>query len=323
MASGRKILNNNDPGDSTHAGGNDFDYINQLLTGVDQSGSDPVVMATTWQFKNQKCQFINPSSTFNYVLNAGAINATRNISLPILNADDTFLFLNAQQNPYGYDIFPSTAKDGQVNTLGNNNVTIDGILNGGSMAGTPTSSYNTVEGMTVGYATAATANLNAGYVSSATGIGIGRTLTNMHFTVRQAANATTSVRQYIGLTSNATLPLSSTPLGTTDSGIIVGYINDGTTLDTSWQIFNNDGTTAAVKTQVTGPIATDTGFHTIDINIPAGGSSATVTLDGTAVVVGSRLPATTTNLFFNSVVQTTTTAARTNTIRYIQCQLDR
>lgn len=319
----RKILNNNDPGDSTHAGGNDFDYINQLLTGIDQSGSDPVTIATTWQTKNQKFQLINPASTFNYIFNTSAITATRNVTLPALNADDTFLFLNAQQNPYGYDLFPSVAKDGQVNVLGSNTVAIDGILNTGSIvaggSGTLTSVYNTTEGMTLQIAAGAVANVNAGYVASATGVGMGRTLTNMRFTCRQAASATTSVRQYIGLTSNATLPISDTPLGNTDQGIIVGYRST----DTNWQIFNNDGSGAAVVTQVTGPIAADTNFHTVDITIPAGGTSATVTLDGTAVVVGSRLPATTSNLFYNSVVQTTTTTARTNTLRYIQCQLDR
>jgi hypothetical protein len=317
----RKILNNNDPGDSTHAGGNDFDYINNLLTGVDQSGADPVTMATTWQFKNQKAQFINPASTFNYVLNTGAITGTRNISLPALTADDTFMFVNAGQAAYGFDNFPSVVKDGQVNVLGNNTAALDGILNNGSIvgAGSLTSTYNTTEGMTLACATTATGNLNAGFVASATGIGQGRTLTNMRFTARQAASATTTVRQYVGLTSAATLPISDTPLANGDSGILVGYIST----DANWQIFNNDGSGAAVKTQITGPIATDANFHTIDITIPAGGASATVTLDGTSVVVGSRLPATTTNLFYNSVVQTTTTTARTNTIRYIQAQIDR
>jgi len=317
----RKIVNNNDSGDSTHFGGNDLDYINQLFTGVDQSGSDPVTMATTWQFKNQKLQLINPASTFNYIINTGAIGATRNLTIPALTADDTFLFQNAQQAVWGTDNFPSIVKDGQVNVLGNNAAVLDGVLSGGSIvgAGSLTSTYNTTEGMTLACATTAVANLNAGYVASPTGIGMGRTLTNIRFTARQAASATTTVRQYVGLTSLATLPLSDTPLGTADSGIIVGY----TSTDTNWQVFNNDGSGTAVKTQITGPIPTDTNFHTIDINIPAGGTSATITVDSTAVVVGSRLPATTTNLFYNSVVQTTTTTARTNTIRYIQGQLDR
>jgi hypothetical protein len=317
----RKQVQNNDSGDSTHFGGNDLDYINQYLTGTDQSGSDPVVIATTTQFKNQKLQFINPSSTFNYVLNAGAIAATRNISLPVLTADDTFVFANAGQNIYGSDSFPAIARDGQVNVLGNNTAELDGVLTGGSMvgAGSLTSVYDTTEGMTLACATTATGGLNAGYVASATGIGVGRTLTNMRFTVRAKASATTTIRQYVGFTSLATLPITDTPLGTGDSGIIVGY----TSADSTWQIFNNDGSGTAVKTAVTGPISTDTNFHYIDITIPAGGSTATITIDNTVVVVGSRLPATTTNLFFNAVAQTTTTVARTYTIRYIQASVDR
>ena len=315
----RKLVNNNDPGDSTHLGGNDFDYINQYLTGVDQSGADPVVIATTTQYKNQKLQFINPSSTFNYVLNTGAIAATRNISLPVLTADDTFVFANSGQNIYGSDSFPAIARDGQVNVLGNNTAELDGVLAAGSMVATPLSVYDTTEGMTLQLTTAASANVNAGYVSSATGIGIGRTLTNIRFTVRSKASATTAIKQYVGFTSLATLPLTDTPLGVGDSGIIVGY----NSTDTTWQIFNNDGSGTAVKTAITGPITTDTSFHTIDITIPAGGSTVVVTVDNTSVVVGSRLPATTTNLYFNAVAQTTTTVARAHTIRYIQASVDR
>ncbi len=318
----RKILSNNDPGDSTHAGGNDFDYINQYLTGVDQSGSDPVIIATTTQYKNQKLQFINPSSTFNYVLNTGAIAGQRNISLPALSADDTFVFLNAAQNIYGVDNFPSIKKDGQLNVVGNNTGQLDGILSGAGTlvgAGSLTTVYDTTEGQTLALATTAVGGLNAGYVAATAGVGHGRTLTNMRFTVRAKASATATIRQYVGFTSLATLPVTDTPLGTGDSGVIVGY----SSVDANWQIFNNDGSGAAIKTQITGPIPTDTAYHTIDINVPAGGSSITVTVDNTAVVVGSRLPATTTNLFFNAVAQTTTTTANTYTMRYVQAAVDR
>lgn len=316
----RKICNNSDPGDSTHMGGNDTDYINNLFLGQDQSASDPVIMATTWQFKNQKCQFFNPASTFNYIVNTGAILSNRNITLPVLTADDTFVFANADQYIDGYDATPDIKKTFSIYTNGTNNLFFNGISNGThNTAGTLTSAYDTTEGGVVGFATAASANVNAGVISTNSGIGIGRTLTSIFLKSRQAANATTSVRFYMGLTSANTLPISDTPLANTDSGVLVGY----TSADTTWQTINNDGTGAMVKTQITGPINTDTAYHTIQISIPAGGASATVTLDNTSVVLNSRLPATTTNLFFNCVAQTTTTTARTLNLRYIRGAVDR
>lgn len=198
---------------------------------------------------------------------------------------------------------------------------LDGILNNFTItgAGSITSVYDTTEGMTLALATAASANTNAGLVSPTVGIGIGRTLTAIHFTVRAKASTTSNIRQYVGFTSLATLPTSDTPLASADSGLIVGY----SSADTTWQIWNNDGSNTAIKNAITGPISSDTAFHTIDINIPAGGASATVTLDNTAVVVGSRLPTPTTNLFFNAVAQPSTSTAITYTIRYVQGNVDR
>lgn len=320
----RKVVNNNDPGDSTHFGGNDLDYINNYLLGVDQSSTDPVTVATTTQFRNTKLQLLNPASTFAYIINSGAINSNIGLYLPALTSNDTFAFQNAGQNMYGVDNFPSISKEGQVNVIGNNTANIDGVLANGSMiatGGALTSVYDTTEGMTLQCTTAATANNNAGYVSSATGIGVGRTLTNMRFTARQKASATANIRQYFGFTSLATLPISDTPLGSADSGVMVGY----TSADSTWQVFNNDGSGTAVKTQFTGAFPTDTGFHTLDITIPAGlAGGITVTLDtNNPVTVSSRIPATTSNLFFNSVCQSTTTAAISNTVRYIQATIDR
>lgn len=320
----RKVVNNNDPGDSTHFGGNDFDYLNNYLLGVDQSATDPVTIATTTQYRNTKFQLLNPASTFAYTHNAGAINSNIGVYYPVLTANDTFVFQNAGQNIYGVDNYPSVKKDGQINVLGNNTANLDGVLTNGAMTatgGSITSVYDTVEGMTLQHTTAATSGNNAGYVSSATGIGVGRTLTNMRFTGRQKPSVTSNIRQYFGFTSNATLPISDTPLGSGDSGIMIGY----TSADSTWQVFNNDGSGTAVKTQYTGAITTDTLFHTLDIIVPAGlAGGITVTLDANnPVTVSSRLPATTTNLFFNSVCQSTTTSAISNSIRYIQAAIDR
>ena len=49
----RKIINANDVGTSTIFGSDDTDYINRLLTGEDQSATDPVNIGTSIQFTNQ------------------------------------------------------------------------------------------------------------------------------------------------------------------------------------------------------------------------------------------------------------------------------
>lgn len=277
-------------------------------------------MATTWQFKNQKCQFINPASTFNYVLNTGAIAANRNVSLPPLLTDDTFVFANADQFIDGYDAAPDIKRTFKILPNGTNNVFFDGASNGNqSTVGTLTSGYDTTQGTVVTFSTTATANVNGGIISSTSGIGIGRTLTGIFLKSTQACASTASVRFYTGVTSNNTLPISDTPLGSTDSGILIGYRST----DSTWQIFNNDGTGAMIATQITGPISTDTNYHTVQISIPAGGATATVTLDSTSVVLSSRLPATTTNLFYDNVVQTTTTTAKSMTFKYVRGSIDR
>jgi len=59
----RKILNVNDPQTSTEIGTDDLDYINAYLTGVDQSSTDPVNIATTTKFNNGKLCVYNSDQT--------------------------------------------------------------------------------------------------------------------------------------------------------------------------------------------------------------------------------------------------------------------
>jgi|SRR5215831_1082304 len=319
MVTTRRILGIADAGDSTHFGTDDVDFINQLLTGTDQSSTAAVDIATTWKFRNVRVRYANPGNTFNYIVNTSAITADRNVTYPLLTADDTFLFLNASQAALAYDNFPSVSKEGTFDVTGGNVAALDGILTGFTTtgAGSITSVYDTVEGMTLACAATATANLNAGLVSPTAGVGMGRRLTNLRMKSRTKVDSTASCRLYMGFTSLATLPISDTPLGTTDSGVMIGFRST----DANYNVFNNDGTGAAVAT----PTATvkDGNFHTMEVKMLAGGN-VLVSLDGTvAATLSTRIPATTTNLFFNCVAQTTTTTARTLTIRYIEGEADR
>jgi len=100
----RKQLNIGNPGDGAHFGSDDIDYINKLLTGVDQSATDSVVMATTWSFNNQKLKIQGSPGKY-YIINSSAIAADRNLTLPALTADDTFGVLGATQTYTGAKTF--------------------------------------------------------------------------------------------------------------------------------------------------------------------------------------------------------------------------
>ena len=313
----RKVAGNSDPGNTAEFGGDDIDYINQYLTGVDQSATDPVPIATTTMFSSTKLQINNPTNTYQYVIVSAPIIGDKNLYLPLLNGDDTLVCANSSQPIYQYDAYPSIKKDAQMNVLGNNTANLEGQFIGHTVvgAGSITSVYDTTEAaQVIALATTATANLNAGLVSPTVGIGFGRTLTNLQCTYRGKVSTTSNIRLYVGFTSLATLPITDTPLGTGDSGVIVGFMST----DTTFQIFYNDGTGTAQK-QAMG-VTKDTNYHTIDLNSPfAGSTNWSITLDGgNPVTLNTRIPATTTNLYFNAVAQTTTTTAITHSIRYAQ-----
>ena len=187
-------------------------------------------------------------------------------------------------------------------------------------AGTNTNTFDTTEGVLVNLATAATANQNAGLVSPTGGVGIGRRLFGLKARIRSKVDtvAGSVSRFYFGFTSATALPLTDTPLATTDSGIIVGF----TSADTNYQIRHNDGSTSVTTTQVTGPVAKDTAFHTIQIDWTASGN-ITVIFDGVSHTISTDLPLTTANLYFNAVAQSATAAVRTHTIKGVWIEADK
>jgi hypothetical protein len=183
-------------------------------------------------------------------------------------------------------------------------------------AGSITTTFDTTEGICTAYATTATGGLNAGLVSGTTGVGVGRRLFGMRAIIRAKIDSTTSARYYFGFTSATALPISDTPLASTDHGILVGFRST----DANWSEIHNDGTAAAVVNSL--GVAKDANFHTIEINWSASGNGNAV-LDGSPSSITSRLPTTTTNLFFNAVAQTTTTTARTYTIHSVVIRADK
>jgi len=91
---GKKVVNA-DPGDADHFGGDDLDDIQDFLNNVDKTG--PVKINTRQYFRSGKLELRNPADTFSYVNIASAILANRNVTYPLLTADDVYTFNAATQ----------------------------------------------------------------------------------------------------------------------------------------------------------------------------------------------------------------------------------
>jgi hypothetical protein len=90
----RRILNKSSAGNATQFGSDDIDYINQLLTGTDQSGSDPVDINTTFKIRHGKLQISTSGGTNPITINSAA-STSRTITLP--DVTDTLVTLAATQ----------------------------------------------------------------------------------------------------------------------------------------------------------------------------------------------------------------------------------
>lgn len=269
-----------------------------------------------------------------YQIGSGNISgADRTAFLPVMTVDGDFEITNASQTVTNKTMlansntFSGIAQDPIVKRTGRaqpitpaaaasaiNIMTLVGGLNAhtGTGAGTNTITWDTTEGLVAGYVSGAVSGQNIGLVSPTTVGGIARRAFATRVRLRSKVDtvAGSVSRFYFGFTSATALPITDTPLATTDHGIIVGFKST----DTNYTIYSNDGATSVTSTAVTGPIAKDTNYHTIEISWTASGNII-VTFDGTAQTISTDLPGTTTNLYLNVVAQTATAAARTHSVK--------
>ena len=89
-----KVVNNADAGTVTKHGGNDADRISQLLNGSDVGIPD---INSSFRFRSSKLAVRNPANSFSYNFVGSALVADRNLTLPLLAADDTLVTLNLAQ----------------------------------------------------------------------------------------------------------------------------------------------------------------------------------------------------------------------------------
>lgn len=119
---------------------------------------------------------------------------------------------------------------------------------------------------------------------------------NSSFSIRCKVDNTTSDRLYIGFTSNISLPDTDTPLGNTDSGVIIGF----SSTTANFSVFNNDGTASMITNTMGTGVPKDTNWHTYSIAFSTTNSNVVCTLDGgNTVTLTTRIPSTTTDLYLN------------------------
>ena len=89
-----KVVNNADAGTATKHGGNDADRVSQLFNGSDVGIPD---INSSFRYRSGKLAIRNPANSFSYNVVGSAIAADRNLTLPLLTADDTLVTLNLGQ----------------------------------------------------------------------------------------------------------------------------------------------------------------------------------------------------------------------------------
>ena len=333
-----KKVNNSDPGDATHFGGNDIDKISDLFSGV--ADVDTVDLNSETKFRHQKFKVRNPANTFSYIMNTSAIGANRNVTLPLLTADDTFVFATFAQTisnkiftGYNFDsvtnVFKGFAQDPlgrrwgcyQPTGSGTTNATV-GTLEGmltphtATGAGTPSNIWDTTEGLYSNHVSGTTSGNIAGLASPANAPGLLKITAGSMMRVRCKVDTTTSSRLYFGVSSASTLPTSDTPLATTDKGVIVGF----TTADSNFTARGNDGSGTAGSYSM--GVAKNNSWNTFEISWIGSGlvGPVQISLNGTlATTISSSadLPGDLDTMFFHLQVQTATAASRTISLKSV------
>jgi hypothetical protein len=106
----RKILNLNSPGTATTMGGNDYDLLALWHNDVDLTAGayagNPYVsrVATTTEVRDNRLRLLNPAGTKSLRVRTLAFTGDYDITIPLIDASDTFLFVDHDANIYNKTI---------------------------------------------------------------------------------------------------------------------------------------------------------------------------------------------------------------------------
>jgi len=85
-----KVLDKGSPGSGTEFGANDTDKINKWLRG--DLDVDTGALNSSWHVRDNKLQFRDPLNLFGYIVRTSGIAGNKDVTLPLLTANDTFVF---------------------------------------------------------------------------------------------------------------------------------------------------------------------------------------------------------------------------------------
>ena len=116
----RKILGLNSPGTAGTLGGDDYDMINEYLTGVDQTATDPVTIKTNTTYWDNRLKFFNPLATKSISIRTLAVLNNYDFTIPLLTSNDEIVGLITAQQLQNKTIHidANTIKHSTTNALG-------------------------------------------------------------------------------------------------------------------------------------------------------------------------------------------------------------
>lgn len=221
-------------------------------------------------------------------------------------------FVGVLQSPF----VTAYKRQGFVSVAANPANGLNGCLSGWPTAGTLSTVNDATEGWVSNF-NSSSSGVNIGYLSNSTyQLPTQRSL-NTYLKAKIQVDATTNRRLYLGFTSNNTLPITDTPLGSAEHGCIMGF----TTATANFSVFNNDAGGTLVTTSM--GVAKDTEYHTFEMTMTSNGNIV-CKLDGAnTVTVSTRLPGNTTNIYGNCVAQLATASATNFEVKGILFRADK
>lgn len=324
------------PGTAEQFGSRDLNRVSELLNGEDVG---PVEIGTDWNFTRPPQGLELPSG---YITDAH-VSGQAGIAYPKLALQDSItddditthvsskitlanrlqlpadlLYSEEHQTVRNKTISPSdntlsgVAMDPIIKRTGWAMPVTAGLRREGILADHTNGTTGTIStawlshGLVVQIPTTAATGVQAGLVSPTGGVGITRrrhaTIARCRIRVSNTANQCV----WFGFTNQTALPINAIPIANAHHGVILGY-NDG---DGYFTARVNDGAGSAANQSVIGAVAKDTEYHTLQIDWAPSGNVHLV-VDGFDDIVTTKLPGLDEGLYFNCVLQTTSTTART------------
>ena len=323
----RKILSKTPSGTVDFFGGEDLDYVNQLLTGTDQTTLDPVVINTLWKYRSGILKLANSANTANYSVVGSAIANDRIVTIPGITGDRTFMLAGAPQTIIAKTIaaynasntfpnvwtLPITKKHVtmyQGGTLSSNWGFGAGVI---STVGTINDHFNSgTDGRYAQFQSGAVSGNQAGQRGNSANIAVCRAL-QPRFLCKFRIPVLTAMRLFIGFHSSLSAFLTGTDPINAAEGIFLCYRSD---VDTNFQIAHNDSSGATVFADTTIPPNTST-INTLEIKAPSGDTKFQWSLNGSALAdITTDIPASTTPLYPQVVIETIAAVLKRNDVWY-------